>query len=252
MSELKGDEAQGKEVVDQHTSRAATIDTVSHTAIAEAEAHCILFSPVRQAGRLYLLPPYLCFLSLDRRSARFTIPLFCIRRVERLNSRAGVFALGVGLWHGLRVVRIQLLSDHPCECEQAAVSRKMDDRADILPSLPSSPFFGSPFFLRADPPTHKSPPYRRTLLHPPQGRPQVSGWSLASLDLRFPPSRADLLHRSSASPASSNETPQTLHRHPLLGIPPHRRRGRICRRCRRRRREGSRRRGQGHLPARTG
>lgn len=57
-----------------------------------------------QAGRLYLLPPFLCFLSLDRRSARFTIPLFCIRRVERLNSRAGVFALGVGLWHGLRVV----------------------------------------------------------------------------------------------------------------------------------------------------
>lgn len=60
---------------------------------------------VPQAGRLYLLPPYLCFLSLDRRSARFTVPLFCIRRVERLNSRAGVFALGIGLWHGLRLVR---------------------------------------------------------------------------------------------------------------------------------------------------
>lgn len=68
-------------------------------------AHQTLISSL-QAGRLYLLPPYLCFLSLDRRSVRWVIPLSCIRRVERLNTRAGVFALGTSLWHGLRVVRI--------------------------------------------------------------------------------------------------------------------------------------------------
>jgi hypothetical protein len=40
--------------------------------------------PVRdQSGKLHLLPPFLCFMSLDKRSARFTLPLYTIRRVER-------------------------------------------------------------------------------------------------------------------------------------------------------------------------
>ncbi|KAG8974931.1 hypothetical protein FRC05_006608 [Tulasnella sp. 425] len=61
------------------------------------------------AGKLYLFPPFLCFISLDRKSVRFTIPLSTIRRVERLNSRAGVFALSLVLWHGMKIV-IQLTS----------------------------------------------------------------------------------------------------------------------------------------------
>ncbi|KAG8995847.1 hypothetical protein FRB94_008735 [Tulasnella sp. JGI-2019a] len=61
------------------------------------------------AGKLYLFPPFLCFTSLDRKSVRFTIPLSTIRRVERLNSRTGVFALSLGLWHGLKLV-VQLTS----------------------------------------------------------------------------------------------------------------------------------------------
>jgi hypothetical protein len=36
-----------------------------------------------QAGRLSLLPPFLCFISLDRKSCRCTLPLYTIRRVER-------------------------------------------------------------------------------------------------------------------------------------------------------------------------
>ena len=36
-----------------------------------------------QAGRLSLAPPFLCFISLDRRSCRCTLPLYTIRRVER-------------------------------------------------------------------------------------------------------------------------------------------------------------------------
>ena len=39
------------------------------------------YSP--QAGKLHLLPPFLCFISLDRRSCRCTLPLYTIRRVER-------------------------------------------------------------------------------------------------------------------------------------------------------------------------
>ncbi|KAL7420012.1 hypothetical protein Q5752_004976 [Cryptotrichosporon argae] len=61
------------------------------------------------AGKLSLLPPFLCFISNDRRSCRCTLPLYTIRRVERLNSRAGVFALSLATWHGMRII-LQLTS----------------------------------------------------------------------------------------------------------------------------------------------
>jgi TBC1 domain family member 8/9 len=59
---------------------------------------------VQQTGRLYLIPPYLAFTSLDRKSVRFTMPLSTIRRVERLNAKAGVYALSLSLWHGMKIV----------------------------------------------------------------------------------------------------------------------------------------------------
>ncbi|CAE6364637.1 unnamed protein product [Rhizoctonia solani] len=64
------------------------------------------------AGTLYLLPPFLCFASLDRKSVQFTIPLTTIRRVERLSSRAGVFALSLTVWHGMKII-VQLTSLRP-------------------------------------------------------------------------------------------------------------------------------------------
>ena len=59
---------------------------------------------MEQNGRLHLLPPYLTFASLDRKSVRFTIPLCVIRRVERLNTRTGVYALSLLFWHGMKIV----------------------------------------------------------------------------------------------------------------------------------------------------
>ncbi|KAI0731124.1 TBC-domain-containing protein [Earliella scabrosa] len=64
------------------------------------------------AGKLHLLPPYLAFASLDRKSVRFTLPLCTIRRVERLNARAGIYALSLSLWHGMKIV-VQLTSLRP-------------------------------------------------------------------------------------------------------------------------------------------
>ncbi|KAF8675664.1 hypothetical protein RHS04_06641 [Rhizoctonia solani] len=64
------------------------------------------------AGTLYLMPPFLCFASLDRKSVQFTIPLTTIRRVERLSSRAGVFALSLTVWHGMKII-VQLTSLRP-------------------------------------------------------------------------------------------------------------------------------------------
>ncbi|KAI0343351.1 TBC-domain-containing protein [Trametopsis cervina] len=63
-------------------------------------------------GKLHLIPPYLAFSSLDRKSVRFTLPLSTIRRVERLNARAGIYALSLSLWHNAKIV-VQLTSLRP-------------------------------------------------------------------------------------------------------------------------------------------
>ncbi|KZT70826.1 TBC-domain-containing protein [Daedalea quercina L-15889] len=70
----------------------------------ECQASLVLSGEEVFAGKLHLLPPYLAFCSLDRKSARFTIPLSTIRRVERLNARAGVYALSLSLYHGMKFV----------------------------------------------------------------------------------------------------------------------------------------------------
>ncbi|KIY44988.1 TBC-domain-containing protein [Fistulina hepatica ATCC 64428] len=64
------------------------------------------------AGKLYIIAPYLAFHSLDRKSVRFTIPLSTIRRVERLNARAGIYALSLSTWHGMKII-VQLTSLRP-------------------------------------------------------------------------------------------------------------------------------------------
>ncbi|KAI5985918.1 TBC-domain-containing protein [Pisolithus orientalis] len=64
------------------------------------------------AGKLYLIPPYLSFISLDRKSVRFTMPLSTVRRVERLNARAGVYALSLITWHSSKII-VQLTSLRP-------------------------------------------------------------------------------------------------------------------------------------------
>ncbi|KAL0570667.1 hypothetical protein V5O48_011291 [Marasmius crinis-equi] len=64
------------------------------------------------AGKLYLMAPYLAFSSLDRKSVRFTLPLSTVRRVERLNARAGIYALSLLMWHGGKII-VQLTSLRP-------------------------------------------------------------------------------------------------------------------------------------------
>lgn len=70
-------------------------------------------SPSKKAGKLYIMSPFLAFTSLDRKSVRFTIPLSTIRRVERLNARAGIYALSLSTWHGMKIVSInfQVIGD---------------------------------------------------------------------------------------------------------------------------------------------
>ncbi|KAE8266332.1 hypothetical protein A4X09_0g6017 [Tilletia walkeri] len=57
------------------------------------------------AGRLTLTQRFLTFASIDRRSCRMSLPLYCVRRVERLNAqRTAVFALGIVVWHGMKII----------------------------------------------------------------------------------------------------------------------------------------------------
>jgi hypothetical protein len=65
------------------------------------------------------MSPYLAFASLDRKSVRFTIPLSTIRRVERLNARAGIYALSLSTWHGAKIVRFFSLVECGEGCEAA-------------------------------------------------------------------------------------------------------------------------------------
>ncbi|TIA97772.1 hypothetical protein E3P94_02774 [Wallemia ichthyophaga] len=57
-------------------------------------------------GNIYLFDHFLCFKSYDLRSCVATIPLYSIRRVERLSTinQPGTLALSFILWHGLKLV----------------------------------------------------------------------------------------------------------------------------------------------------
>ncbi|KAH9992757.1 rab-GTPase-TBC domain-containing protein [Russula compacta] len=89
------------------------------------------------AGKLHLIPPYLAFASLDRKSVRFTIPLCTVRRVERLSARAGVYALSLLLWHGMKIV-VQLTSLRPAAdqfCALLSVALKAELQAGKMKTV---------------------------------------------------------------------------------------------------------------------
>lgn len=74
------------------------------------------------AGKLHIMSPFLAFTSLDKKSVRFTIPLSTIRRVERLNARAGIYALSLLTWHGMKII-VQLTSLRPTADQFCALLR---------------------------------------------------------------------------------------------------------------------------------
>ena len=68
------------------------------------------------AGKVYLSQRHLCFVSMDKRSCRVSLPLYAVRRVEKLGTGSGgsnnplerisvgVYALAIGVWEGNRIV----------------------------------------------------------------------------------------------------------------------------------------------------
>jgi TBC1 domain family member 8/9 len=70
-------------------------------------------------GKLSLSETFLAFVSSDRHSCSFTIPLFCVKKVERTNSRAYQFALSITIWNGLKLTLQFIGLRHHCDqfCE---------------------------------------------------------------------------------------------------------------------------------------
>lgn len=56
------------------------------------------------AGKVYLSQNFISFNSLDRRSCITSLPLAAIKRVERVGGSSGVYALGIDLVTGQRIV----------------------------------------------------------------------------------------------------------------------------------------------------
>ncbi|GAA6051294.1 hypothetical protein JCM3770_006798 [Rhodotorula araucariae] len=108
------------------------------------------------SGKLYLSTSFLAFTSLDRRSCRLTLPLATIRRVEKLapgqeGTAVGAFALGLTLFHGLRII-LQLNSLRPTNDQFCAQLRvRLKAALPLMKALkPFAATFFSEWFLSPD------------------------------------------------------------------------------------------------------
>lgn len=55
------------------------------------------------SGMLYLTTSYLCFQSTDKTTALFIMPLFAIKRVERLHNKQSRFSIAILTWHKMKL-----------------------------------------------------------------------------------------------------------------------------------------------------
>lgn len=91
----------------------------------KADIPCEFILPASSAGhgtwtgKLSLSEGFLTFCSTDRHSCSFAIPLFCVKKVERTNSRAYQFALSVTVWNGMKLTLQFIGLRHHCDqfCE---------------------------------------------------------------------------------------------------------------------------------------
>ncbi|CAO1639330.1 unnamed protein product [Sympodiomycopsis kandeliae] len=104
------------------------------------------------AGRIYLTKTFLCFESLDGKSCKITLPLYTVRRVERLSTnKTGVFALSVVVWHGMKI--IMQLNALRTQCENFSAQLRDGLRAQLPAMKKLKPFVAksySEFVLNPD------------------------------------------------------------------------------------------------------
>ncbi|BFZ61543.1 GTPase activating protein (GAP) [Saitoella coloradoensis] len=98
-------------------------------------------SQLHYTGRIMLSEAYLCFWTNDRKAASFVLPLYTIRRVERLHSKSYLFALSIITWHDLKLNLSFIGSRGTCEAFCDALKHNLRGQLSEMKSL--KPFLGT-------------------------------------------------------------------------------------------------------------
>ncbi|KAG0002471.1 hypothetical protein BGZ80_007136 [Entomortierella chlamydospora] len=80
-------------------------------------------------GRLYMSESFLCFICTDAEPCVLALPLYTIRRVERMNPRSAMYALNILTWHQMRVVL--RLNGPRTQCEKFCGTLKTNLRLQV-------------------------------------------------------------------------------------------------------------------------
>ncbi|KAG0210879.1 hypothetical protein BGX28_008846 [Mortierella sp. GBA30] len=94
-------------------------------------------------GRLYMSESFLCFVCTDANPCVLALPLFTIRRVERMNSRTAMYALNILTWHQMRVVF--RLNGPRTQCEKFCGTLKGNLKLQVRAMRSLKPFLATCF-----------------------------------------------------------------------------------------------------------
>ncbi|KAF9182514.1 hypothetical protein BGZ51_004702 [Haplosporangium sp. Z 767] len=94
-------------------------------------------------GRLYMSESFLCFICTDANPCVLALPLFTVRRVERMNSRSAMYALNILTWHQMRIVF--RLNGPRTQCEKFCGSLKTNLKLQVRAMRSLKPFLATCF-----------------------------------------------------------------------------------------------------------
>ncbi|KAG0219122.1 hypothetical protein BGX33_004692 [Mortierella sp. NVP41] len=94
-------------------------------------------------GRLYMSESFLCFICTEANPCVLALPLFTIRRVERMNSRSAMYALNILTWHQMRIVF--RLNGPRTQCEKFCSTLKINLKLQVRAMRSLKPFLATCF-----------------------------------------------------------------------------------------------------------
>ncbi|KAF9923415.1 hypothetical protein FBU30_006527 [Linnemannia zychae] len=94
-------------------------------------------------GRIFMSESFLCFICTEANPCVLALPLFTIRRVERMNSRTAMYALNILTWHQMRVVF--RLNGTRTQCEKFCSTLKSNLKLQVRAMRSLKPFLATCF-----------------------------------------------------------------------------------------------------------
>ncbi|KAF9910025.1 TBC1 domain member 9, partial [Lobosporangium transversale] len=94
-------------------------------------------------GRLYMSGSFLCFICVEAKPCVLALPLFTIRRVERMNSSSASYALNILTWHQMRI--IFRLNGPRTQCEKFCGTLKTNLKLQVRAMRALKPFLATCF-----------------------------------------------------------------------------------------------------------